>query len=309
MNVRGNTTSIDKTLGWMTPVIALLAGLAAVAGLLPGEGTPFTLTNFRGEVVTINARGLYYWDTVSSAAQMQANDLVTLVLGVPLLLISLVLMRRGSLRGRLLLAGTLGFVLYTYITMCFGAAYNQLFLVYVALFGLSLFATILAMLSVDLSTLPDHFSPRLPRRWIAGLLFVAGAFLLLAWLGRIAATWSSNAPPALENVTSMFIQAMDLAVIVPLCAVAGVLLLRKSAWGYLLASVALLKFVTLGLAVTLMGLNMLRVGIPVSPVELGIFPAIALANLVLTIVLLRNLSDTAPLTDRGLTQPAPAGAE
>ena len=87
-----------------------------MAGLWPGDGAPYPLTNFRGEQVTINARGLYYWDTVSSAAQMQANDLVTLVLGLPLLAVSFWLALRGSLRGRLLLTGTLGFFLYTYMS-------------------------------------------------------------------------------------------------------------------------------------------------------------------------------------------------
>ena len=160
---------------------------------------------------------------------MQANDLVTLVLGLPLLAISFWLARRGSPRGRLLLAGTLGFVLYTYITMCFGAAYNALFLVYVALFCLSLAAFILCMMSFDLKTLPTHYSERMPRRGIAGLLFVAAAFLTLAWLVRIAPTLFQDQIPMLENVTSMFIQAMDLGLIVPLCVLSGVLLLRRSA--------------------------------------------------------------------------------
>ena len=230
---------------------------------LAGEGEPYSLTNFRGEDVTINARGLYYWDTVSSAVQMQANDLVMLVLGLPLLAVSFWLTLRGSLRGRLLLTGTLGFILYTYITMCFGTAYNQLFLVYVAIFSLSLFAFILSMMSFDLKTLPAHFSEKLPRRWIAGLLYFAAAFLTLAWLGRIAPTFSAEQIPMLENVTSMFIQVMDLGIIVPLCVLAATLLLRREAWGYLLASVGLLKFLTMGIAVALMGFNMARVGVPV----------------------------------------------
>ena len=113
---------------------------------------------------------------------MQANDLVTLALGLPLLAISFWLTLRGSLCGQLLMTGTLGFVLYTYITMCFGAAYNKLFPVYVALFSLSLFAFILNTMSFDLKTLPTHFSEKLPRGWMAGLLFFAVAFLSLAWL-------------------------------------------------------------------------------------------------------------------------------
>ncbi len=281
----------STALKWLIPLIAALALVATLAGLWPGKGKPYALTNFRGEAITVNARGLYYWDTVSSVAQMQANDLVMLVLGLPLLAVSFWMSLRGSLRGRLLLTGTLGFILYTYITMCFGTAYNRLFLVYVALFSLSLFAFILCMMSFDLKSLPGHFSDKLPRRAIAGLLFFAAAFLTLAWLGRIAATFKPGAIPALENVTSMFIQVMDLGIIVPLCILAGILLLRRSAWGYLLASVGLLKFLTMGIAVSLMSLNMARVGVPVSTVELIVFPIIALANLVMVGLLLKNIKD------------------
>jgi hypothetical protein len=281
----------NSPLKWLIPAIILLTLIATLAGLLPGEGQPFALTNFRGEEVTINARGLYYWDTVSSAAQMQANDLATLALGAPLLAISFWLTLRGSLRGRLLMTGTLGFILYTYITMCFGAAYNKFFLVYVALFSLSLFAFIVSMMSFDLKNLPSHFSEKLPRGWIAGLLFFAAAFLSLAWLGRIAATFAPNAIPALENTTSLFIQAMDLGLIVPLCVMSGILLLRRAAWGYLLASVGLMKFLTMGVAVSVMSLNMLRVGVPISMMEVTIFPIIAIANIIMVASLLRNIKE------------------
>jgi hypothetical protein len=283
---------MNTALKWLIPLIFVLTLVAALAGLWPGEGTPYPLTTFRGEEVTINARGLYTWDTVSSAAQMQANDLIVLTLGLPLLAVSFWLTRRGSLRGRLLLAGTLGFILYTYITMTFGAQYNPLFLVYVALFSLSLFAFVLVMMSFDLDSLPAHFSEELPRGWIAGLLFFAAAFLSLAWLGRIAATFAPGAVAGLENTTSMFIQAMDLGLIAPVCVLSGVLLLRRHAWGYLLASVGLTKFLTLGIAVSLMGLNMARVGAPISPVELVIFPGMALAGVVMAIILLKHVKES-----------------
>ena len=282
---------MSKTLTWLIPLIFLLALIAALAGLWPAEGTSYPLTTFRGEQVTINARGLYYWDTVSMAAQMQANDLITLILGLPLLAVSFWQSRRGSLRARFLLAGTLGFLLYTYLTMAVGAHFNALFLVYVALFSGSLFAFILVMLSFDLSELPTRFSENLPHGWIAGLLLFAAAFLSLAWLGRIAATFTPGAVPALENTTSMFIQAMDLGLIVPLCVLSAVLLLRRRPWGYLLAPVALTKFLTLGIAVSLMALNMARRGVPVSPLEITVFPAMALAGLVMTVIMLKHVKE------------------
>lgn len=280
-----------SALKWLIASIFILTLVATLGGIWPAEGTPYSLTNFRGEEVILNARGLYYWDTVSSVAQMQANDLVTLVLGLPLLAISFWLARRGSLRGRLLLAGTLGFILYTYITMAFGAQYNAFFLVYVALFSLSLFAFIMVMMSFDLQNLTEHFPDKLPRRLIAGFMFFAAAFLSLAWLARIAATFEPCAIPALENTTSMFIQVMDLGIIVPVCVLSGILLLRCHPWGYLLASVGLTKFLNLGIAVSLMGLNMARVGVPVSILEEVIFPGMALASVVMSVILLKHVKE------------------
>ena len=278
-------------LRWLIALIAALALVAAGAGLFwQGKGEPFQFTTARGETVTLQGHGLYRNDTMSSVAQEQANDLVTLVVGLPLLVGAAWLALRGSLRGRLLLAGTLGFFLYTYMSMAFLAAYNELFLVYVVLFALSLYAFVLCLLSFDLYDLPRHFAPSLPRRSVAAVLFVGGSFLLLAWLGRIVPPLLAGRAPALDNATTLVIQAMDLALIVPLCFLAGVLLLRRSAWGYLLASVAVMKFNTMGLAVSTMALNMARLGMPVSAVELGVFPAITLANLVVTALVLHAIT-------------------
>ena len=290
----------QSALRWLVPPIGILALLAAGAGLFyDTPGQPYPLTSFRGEQVMIHGHGLYYYDTVSTAAQMQANDLITLVLGLPLLVVSTWLAFRGSLRGRLLLTGTLGFFLYTYMSMSMLTAYNALFLVYVALFTLSLYAFILSMLSFDLADLPRHFSPRLPRGWVAGVLFAAGGFLFLAWMGRIVAPLLQGTTPALENTTTLVIQTMDLTLIVPLAILAGILLLRRSAWGYLLASVAVLKSLTMALAVSAMGINMYLSGVPDSPAIVIPFLIITLLNLVIAVLLLKNI-DAGP---RVLRQP------
>jgi hypothetical protein len=280
----------QSALKWLIPFIFLLALFAAAAGLFyQKSGQSYTYTNHRGETVTINGQGLYYYDTVSSVAQMQGNDLVTLLVGLPLLAASTWLALRGSLRGHLLLTGTLGFFLYTYMSMSMLTAYNAFFLIYVALFGLSLYAFILSMLSFDLANLPQRFSPHLPHGWIAGVLFAVGGFLLLAWLGKIVPPLLQNQTPPLENTTTLVIQAMDLVLIVPLAILAGVLLLRRSAWGYLLAAVAILKGLTMGLAVSTMAINMALRGVPDS---LGImipFLVLTLLILVSAVVLLKNI--------------------
>jgi hypothetical protein len=219
---------------------------------------------------------------------------VTLIVGIPLLLISLRLYRQGRLRGQLLLAGTLAYFLYTYTSMAFGAAYNQLFLVYVALFSLSLFAFSMAMLSVDLRALPSHFSEKLPRRGIAAFLFITGAFLLLAWLGRIVPSLLAGAPPVgLGTSTTVYIQVLDLGLVVPAVFLAGVMLLRQRPLGYLLASVALIKFVTMGIALMAMIIGQALAGVPMAAAEVVIFPIITLVGIAMAFLLLRDLRETA----------------
>ena len=273
-------------------IIFVLSLIAAGRGLLDQTaGESFEFTSHRGETVMIYGRGLYFYDTVSMAIQQQANDFILLFVGLPLLVISTILTMRGSLRGHLLLTGTLGFFLYTYMSMAMLTSYNNLFLVYVVLFSVSLFALILSLMAFQLDTLPGHFSENLPRGWIAGLCFLIGLFLLMAWLSKIGKPLLENNIPLLENTTTLVIQAMDLGLIVPLVFLAGILLLQRKPWGYLLSSIALFKGLTMGLAVSTMAINMTLHGVPDS---LGImipFGVITLLTMVMSVIVLKNVDE------------------
>jgi hypothetical protein len=279
----------------LSSLIATLAIIVAGLGVFwQGEGQKSEFQTLRGETVTIQGHGLYQYETVSVAAQAMAQDVVTLFVGIPLLLVSMLLFKNGSLRGKLLLSGTLAYFLYTYASFAFGAAYNILFLVYVSLFSLSLFAFIFTLMTIDIPTLPEHFSSGLPRRTMAVFLFIVGGFLLLAWLGRIVPALLANQPPlGLESYTTLIIQALDLGVVMPTAFLSGVLLWKKSAWGYLLSSVILIKGVTLALAVSAMAVNMILSGVQVSIGELMMFPTIAIVSGGLTVVLLKSIKKSA----------------
>src|SRR5690606_12235855 len=92
------------------------------------------------------------------APQGIAQDYVTLFAGVPLLIIALFYARRGLIRGRLFLAGVLGYFLVTYLFYLVMGMYNYLFLVYTALLGLSFFAFLLTMFSFRDVDLPAAFT-------------------------------------------------------------------------------------------------------------------------------------------------------
>ncbi|HTX43781.1 MAG TPA: hypothetical protein VMC61_03565 [Methanocella sp.] len=207
--------------------------------------------------------GLYKNDTRSGAAQEVGNDLVTLVLCVPLLAVTTYYAAQGSLRGRLAWTGMVFYFLYTYSMMAFMSAYNQLFLVYVAIYSLSLYAFGASLLTLDVNKVKESF-PHAPVRATAAFMFAVSLLLLAMWLGTIVPSlMAGKAPALLETYTTMVIQAMDLGILVPLGIITGTLLLKRNAWGYALASVFLIKGAMYGTAVLSMALFQALNGIEV----------------------------------------------
>ena len=124
----------QSALNWLVPLIAILAAVTASIGLFSTSGDgPFQFTTLHKETIEIYGRGLYRFDTPLIAIGYRVSDAFTLIAGIPLLLISFWLYRRGSLRGKILLTGTLLFFLYNFGSLAIGAAYNNLFLVYIIL--------------------------------------------------------------------------------------------------------------------------------------------------------------------------------
>ncbi len=287
-NVKPNSTVIHLAM-----LIIPLAMLAAGAGVFwQGSGEPYPFDTLRGETVMIRGHGLYRYDTVNSSSQEIGTDVITLLIGIPLLLTGIALSRRGTLRGQLLLTGALGYFLYTYGAMCFLTAFNPLFLVYVTLFSLSLFGFILSMSSLDAAEIVLHISDRFPRRAVAAYFIIVAAFLTLAWLGLVGPhllAWTP--PPGLESAITMVIQALDLGVIVPTSFITAALLMKKQPWGYALSSVLLLKILTMGAALIAMIAGQILAGVAIDPVTSAIFVLISISGIVLGIVTLRNIKD------------------
>jgi hypothetical protein len=284
----------QRILSVLTVFILVLAAFAATSGLFwPADGEPYRITAATGELVTVTGSGLYRFDPLFGSVQAQAQDAVTLLLGVPLLAAALLWANRGSLRGRLLLTGVLGYFLYTYTTMAFGASFNPLFLFYVALFGMSIYAVFLAAAQVDLPSLPARCNRGFPRRGIIGLCMGTAGFLLFAWLGRIVPALVSGEPPyGLESYTTLFIQVMDLGVVVPLAVVGAALLWKRRPLGYLLSTALVVKGASMGIALVAMIVNMARTGEPVDAVEASCFIFLASVMLLMAVKTVTSIRES-----------------
>ena len=79
------------------------------------------------------------------------QDLVSLVVVLPTLIVTAFLSHRSSSRTRLVWLGVLVYLVYTYVVAAFDNRFNSLFLVYVALLGCSLYALAGGLATTDLA--------------------------------------------------------------------------------------------------------------------------------------------------------------
>lgn len=282
-----------KIISILVILIGVLSLFSCILGLMNQDNTQTRdFLSITGETVKIYGSGLYKNDSLSVVAQGQASDFVTLFLAIPLLIFSLIKALKQSFKGSLLLIGTLAYFFYTYVSYTFLWTYNNLFIVYVALMSMSLFALILSIQTIDLNKLPSKFSNKLPLKLLSAYQFFIAVMIGMLWMGKIITSLLTNTPPiGLEHYTTLVIQAMDLGFVVPLAFLSGYLLLKKKPYGYLLTSIIVLKGISMLTSITAMILNMMISGIEVSLIELSIFIVLDILGGLVLILFLREIKE------------------
>jgi hypothetical protein len=291
----------QTALYWLVPLIAILAAITASVGLFSTNGDgPFQFTTLRNETVEIYGRGLYQYDTPLIAVGYRVSDAFTLIAGIPLLLISLWLYRRGSIRGKILLTGTLLFFFYNFGSLAVGAAYNNLLLIYILLTMATCLGSISLLMSFDPLTFPMLFSERVPRRGISNFFIISGAALFCIWLflSIVPALLAGGVPPELASYTTVITFVLDMGIIAPMLVATGILFRRRESLGYVLSSVLLVFIDALGTSLLAMGIGQQIAGLMNIGQFIGFvvsFAILTLFSLGFTIVLFRNIEDLSPM--------------
>ncbi|WP_247232890.1 hypothetical protein [Telluribacter sp. SYSU D00476] len=298
-----------KTVTTLAICIAIAAAIAATTGIFSNQGPgPYQYSSIHGESVTLYGRGIYKHMSAEVAIQGIAQDYVTLFMAVPLLLLSLYWVRKESLKGRFLLAGTLGYFFVTYLFYLTMGSYNQLFLLYAFLLGTSFFALTLTLLSFDISRLPEQFTESTPVKFTGSFLIFSAFSITMLWLSVVVPPLLDGSiyPTSLEHYTTLIVQGLDLGLLLPLAFVSGILLLRKRPWGYLLVPV---YFVFLSILMTALTAKIIAMGLSgynIIPVVF-IIPTFAATSVWCTLLLLNNTTTairTSQIKQLHMTQPA-----
>jgi hypothetical protein len=192
--------------------------------------------------VTFGADG-FYASNPATLPQILGQDLITLILGLPLLLGVVKLSHRGSLKGLLLWMGLLFYFAYSYYFYVVRVRLNGLFWAYVAIVALSLYCLLGLLGALQPLDIRSYFSRRTPTRPIAIFLLVMAGIFTAFWIGLTLSRLFSG---TFLNPVERHVIGLDGMVLLPLMVIGGWQLLQNHPWGYLLAGLLLTKLATLG---------------------------------------------------------------
>ncbi len=200
-------------------LVAALVAIASTAGLLFG------------------ASGLYRVDRALLPAFL-GQDVLNLVVGLPLLLGAMGLTRRGALLGPPLWFGALFYVVYDYAFYALGARVNALFIPYLLIVTVSAYTAVAVAASVDATVIRARLRRLVPERATGGFLVAVASLFIALWsAGIVTAATRGEAPGMVVHS----VWTLDLTIQLPALLLGGVLLWRGRALGFVVAPGLLLQ--------------------------------------------------------------------
>ncbi|MFP4023202.1 MAG: hypothetical protein ACLFVR_01650 [Thiohalospira sp.] len=237
----------------------------------------------------------YARNSASMGAQGIGQDLVDLFFVVPVLLLSLFYSRKNSRIGLLVLAGTLFYIMYSFIIYAFGVHFNQLFLLYCSTLGLSLFAFWILVIELNKNDIKSWFNNSTITKTIGVYFIVVAAMFYLLWFKDVVPALIHNTVPATVSDYDLLVNpvhVIDIAFALPGLIIVAVLLFKNHNLGYIFFAPVGLVF-TIILTIALVGMViMLKIkNVSDDTSVAGIFLFLSAISTVLLILFFKTLKN------------------
>jgi len=231
-----------KLLTFLVAGIVLASTVSALTGLFSfgGPGS-FYYESIRGQMVHTYGTGIYKHMSYEVAIQGIAQDLVTLLVAVPALIISFFYSLRGSLRSRIFFSGNVFYFFVSYLMYQLMAMYNELFLAYIYITASSLLVLLLTLYPLILTDVRATFSNKAKTSFGGIFLIFNGFAITMLWLSIVIPPILDGSiyPTSVEHYTTLVVQAVDLSLLLPLSFLFGYLLYKRTPEGYLFGTIYL----------------------------------------------------------------------
>ena len=207
-----------------------------------------------GSVIGLTQPTIYARLTPVFLPQALAQDVANLAIASPAMLVLAALALSGSLRAYLLWLGVVTFTVYNYFIYTFSVPFGPLFLLWVAVLGLCIYALIGGVAAADHQAVRGRFTSRRPVQVVAWSLIVTAAFFGFVWLSEdIPALLAGKMP---QTVTDMAlptnpVHILDLAFFLPAAVATGIMLRKERPLAYTVAPAMLVFLILTGLPILL----------------------------------------------------------
>ncbi|MCC7130614.1 MAG: hypothetical protein B6D39_04160 [Anaerolineae bacterium UTCFX2] len=205
-----------------------------------------------GSVIGLAVKSIYSGLTAVFLPQALAQDIANLAIVSPLWIILAALALRGSLRAYLLWLGVLAFTVYNYVIYTFSIPFGALFLLWVAIFGMSLFSLIGGIATADHEVVASHFPNRGAIKVTAWFLIVVAVLFSFLWLSEdVPALLANTRPQSLVDMGLLTnaVHVLDLGFFLPAVIVTGVMLIKRKPLAFTLAPAFIVFLVLTGIPI------------------------------------------------------------
>jgi hypothetical protein len=262
---------ISKTALWLSVLVAFLVLIASSAGLF--------------------LKSLYARETMSWTVQAYGQDIANIVAAAALF-IAVYFVSKGSVKAFLVWIGVVIALIYPYIIYAFAIHFNSLFLVYVAIVGLSFYTLVGSLMHLHLDNLQPSFAATTKARPVSVFLLLVAVLFALLWLSEdIPALLIGKIPQTVmeSGLLTSPVHVLDLGLYLPAMIITAILLWRRKLLGYILAIPLLVFNILTGIGIVAAQFAASSKGLAASlGVELFI-AAIVVVSLVLCVLFLREV--------------------
>ena len=187
---------------------------------------------------------IYFRETINWQAEAHGQDIFNLLILFPVILVSSIKSKHGNRTAVFVLLGSLIYAVYTFAIYCFAVHFNEMFIVYCSVFGLSIYSLIYFAITFDVRLMNDWFrinniqKEGRQNKILIYFLFAVSFFFFLLWMEQILpATFNGETPKSLieSGILTNPVHVLDLSFVLPAIFVSALLLKRNRPLGYLLA--------------------------------------------------------------------------
>ena len=231
-------------LGVRSPLLRTSLRLSVVAAMLA----------VIGNVIALRVERIYAALAPAFLTEAIAQDVVNLMIVSPLWLVLTVLALRGSMRAYLVWIGMSTFTAYNYVIYVFAIPFGPLFLLWVSVLGLSLYALIGAITAIDCKVVQLCFTNRRAVQVAGWFLMVTAVLFSLLWLSEdVPALVTGKTPQSLIDLAlpTNPVHILDLAFFLPAAIVTGASLIKRRPFGFVVAPAFSVFLILVGLPILL----------------------------------------------------------